>query len=169
METIILGGGCFWCTEAIFNRLKGVVSVTPGYAGGKKDYPTYEEVSSEETGHAEVVRIEFDPQVISLEKLLDVFWDIHDATTMNRQGNDVGSQYRSLILYTTPLQKEIAEKSKAKIKGAVTEIKPLSKFYTAEEYHKKYFEKNENTPYCRFVISPKLKHLEEKYRAWLKK
>jgi peptide-methionine (S)-S-oxide reductase len=168
LEFIVLGGGCFWCTEAIFNRLRGVMTVTPGYAGGEKENPTYEAVSLEETGHVEVVQIEFDPQVISLEKLLDVFWDIHDATTVNRQGNDIGSQYRSLILYTTPPQKEIAEKSKVKIKGAVTEIKPLDKFYTAEEYHQKYFEKNGNIPYCQFVISPKLKHFEKKYHGIMK-
>lgn len=176
LETAVFAGGCFWCTEAVFKRLKGVVSVTSGYAGGRTDHPTYEDVSSGETGHAEAVRVEFDPAVISYQKLLEVFWATHDPTTLNRQGSDVGTQYRSAIFYTTPEQKSVAEKSKEltgerEIAGrvVVTEIAPLEKFYTAEEYHQNYFERNaKSNPYCSLVIAPKIRKLLEKFNSQIK-
>lgn len=174
-ETAVLGGGCFWSIETIFKRLRGVKSVTPGYAGGEKKNPTYEEVSGGATGHAEVVKIEFDPTVISYPVLLDVFFFIHDPTTPNRQGPDVGEQYRSMILYNSEQQKSAAERFIQKLKDEkvydrpiVTEIKPLGEFFTAEEYHKDYYEKNESGSYCQLVIGPKLKKLEEKFSNLLK-
>ena len=161
------GGGCFWCIEAVFQRIDGVSSVASGYAGGKTENPTYKEVCSGETGHAEVLQIEFDPKKLSYEKLLDVFWLAHDPTTLNRQGNDVGTQYRSIILYHDDSQKAAAEKSmKAAQKEfkspIVTEITPLKKFYKAEEYHQNYYNNNPNNAYCSFVIRPKLKKVLEK-------
>ncbi len=174
-EITVLGGGCFWCTEAIFKSLRGVISVMPGYAGGEMQDPTYQDVSSGDTGHAEVVHIEFDPQIISFEDLLEVFWAVHDPTQLNRQGNDIGSQYRSIILYTTAQQKVISEQSLDKLihskiykKPVVTEIKPLGKFYNAETYHHDYFDNNPNQPYCQLIISPKLQHLREKFASKLK-
>lgn len=171
-EVAILGGGCFWCTEAVFNSLRGVVSVTPGYAGGDLETPTYEDVSTGKTGHAEVIRIEYNPSEISFNDLLTVFFAVHDPTTPNRQGNDIGSQYRSIIIYTTKDQKDQAEafikeldrNTKEKI---VTELKPLDSFFEAESYHHKYYEKNQNQPYCQLVISPKLDKLKEKFTALL--
>ena len=158
--------GCFWCTEAIFARLDGVKSVIPGYSGGIIENPSYEQVCTGTTGHAEVAQIEFEPNVISFEKLLDVFWHTHDPTTLNRQGNDVGTQYRSAIFYHNDEQKQIAEKSKKEFEDRqvfgdpiVTEIIPLIKFYPAEEYHKKYYEQNKDVPYCRFVIEPKVEKM----------
>lgn len=173
MQTAIFGGGCFWCTEAVFQRLKGVTSVVPGYAGGTRDNPTYFLVSEELTGHAEVIKIEFDSKIITYEQLLDIFWDVHDPTTLNQQGADRGTQYRSIILTTSDEQKEIAEKSKIdaqKIFDAkiVTEIVPLEKFYTAEEYHHNYYNNNKTQPYCSFVIDPKIEKLEKKYSHLLR-
>lgn len=161
-----LGGGCFWCTEALFETFDGVKAVTSGYAGGKKDHPTYEQVCEGDTGHAEVIQIEFDPAKISYEQLLEVFWEIHDPTTLNSQGADHGTQYRSIILYHDEAQKKAAEKSRAsaakRSKGPiVTEIVPLKIFYPAEDYHQDYFRKNPNKPYCAYVISPKLQKLQK--------
>jgi peptide-methionine (S)-S-oxide reductase len=161
------GGGCFWCMEAIFERLPGVVSVTSGFAGGTTENPTYQEVCTETTGHAEVTEIEFDPAKISYAKLLEVFWQAHDPTTLNRQGADVGTSYRSIILYRDEKQKLFAEKSKlaaqANFKNPiVTEIVPLKKFYKAEDYHHQYYDNNTNAPYCQVVIAPKLEKLEQK-------
>jgi len=175
LETATLAGGCFWCTEAIFKRLEGVVSVLPGYAGGTVENPTYEEVSLGNTGHAETIQIKFDPEKISFNKILDVFWHTHDPTTINRQDNDIGPQYRSVIFYHGTEQKEIAEKSKTEImkegifkKPIVTEIKPFTNFFLAEDYHKNYFEKHKDALYCSLVISPKLHKLSEKYKGDLK-
>lgn len=169
-ETTVLGGGCFWCTEALFRMLRGVLSVTPGYAGGTTKNPTYEEVCSGTTGHAEVIRIVFDPDIIPYHDILDIFWHTHDPTTINRQGADTGTQYRSIILTTGTAQKETAEKLKRELseskefKGPiVTEIKSLDVFYEAEDHHKRYYEKNSYMPYCQVVISPKIAHLKEKY------
>ena len=166
-ELATFGGGCFWCLEAVFERLDGVKSVTSGYAGGTKENPTYKEVCTGATGHAEVIQIEFDPHKISYEKLLEVFWEAHDPTTMNRQGADAGTQYRSVILYHNDAQKRAAEKSKELAqwrfpRPIVTEIIPLTKFFKAEEYHQDYFRKNPNAPYCAVVISPKLEKLKPK-------
>ncbi len=169
-EIAVFGGGCFWCTEAIFQQLKGVISITSGYAGGSMTNPSYYEVSSGKTGHAEVINIEFDPQIIPYRDLLDVFFHTHNPTTLNAQGNDVGTQYRSIILYTNESQKKTAEGSLEKLKKSheydgeiVTEIKPLGEFYRAEGYHKDYFIKHQDEPYCQLIISPKLQHLREKY------
>jgi|SRR3989338_3564704 len=184
-ETIVFGGGCFWCTEAIFKMLKGVISVDPGYAGGSTNNPTYSEVSSGKTGHAEVIKIEYDPSIISLNDLLTVFFSTHDprlrqgyggqATTPNRQGNDIGEQYRSIILYTNEEQKETSEKfteeiNKSSEKGypIVTEVKELNKFYFAEQYHKDYYENNKNQNYCQVIINPKLAKVQEKFAKLLK-
>lgn len=166
-ELATFGGGCFWCTEAIFQMLDGVKSVTSGYAGGTMANPTYKEVCSGKTGHAEVIQIEFDPRKISYEKLLAVFWDVHDPTTLNRQGPDSGTQYRSIILYRNEAQKSAAEKSKIEAQKnfssrIVTEIVPLTKFYKAEDYHQDYFRKNPNDAYCRIHIPPKLEKLKAK-------
>jgi peptide-methionine (S)-S-oxide reductase len=168
-EFATLGGGCFWCVEAVFQRIPGVKSITSGYAGGHTENPTYQQVCSGATGHAEVTRIEFDPQVISYEKLLDYFWDAHDPTTLNRQGPDEGTQYRSIILYLDAAQKAVAEKSKAgaqKRFGSpiVTEIVPLTNFYPAEGYHRDYYNHNPNQPYCRAVIRPKVEKIENKLK-----
>ena len=175
METATLATGCFWCSEAVFSRLEGVKSVMPGYTGGRVENPSYDEVCTGRTGHAEAAQIEFDPNVISFEKLLDVFWHTHDPTTLNRQGNDVGTQYRSAIFYHDEKQKEIAEKSKSKIEseGAysdpiVTEITPLKKFYAAEDYHRNYYDLNQDAGYCRFVIAPKIQKLFKHYKGDLK-
>lgn len=173
-ETAVFGGGCFWCTEAIFKELKGVHAVTPGYAGGSMDNPGYEDVSTGRTGHAEVVKIEFDPAVVSYRQLLEVFWNTHNPTTPDRQGNDTGSQYRSLILYTSARQKEEAESSLREEEASgkwenpvVTRIEPSKEFYPAEDYHRDYYAKNTGAPYCRLVISPKLAHLRQKYGRML--
>jgi len=175
-EIAILGGGCFWCTEAIFNKIRGVESVVSGYAGGQKTNPTYQEVSYEETGHAEVIKIEYNPEEISYEELLDIFWHLHDPTTLNQQGADHGTQYRSIVLYTTDKQKDIAEKTKESLGKSgdyedpiVTEVTKFDgKFYTAEEYHQQFFQKNEGNPYCQIVIAPKIKKLLEKYGKMVK-
>jgi peptide-methionine (S)-S-oxide reductase len=164
MDTVVLGGGCFWCLEAAYKRFEGVVGVTSGFAGGDAANPTYKQVCTGETGHAEVVKIDFDPAVISLDGLLDIFWKIHDPTTRDRQGADVGTQYRSIILYRTEEQKRAAEASakaaQAKFKDPiVTEIEPLEAFWPAEEYHKDYYDSHPAEAYCRLVIGPKLKKL----------
>lgn len=156
-EIAVLGGGCFWCTEAIFQRLPGVISVTPGYSGGSVVNPTYEQVCTGTTGHAEVAQIKFDPEILSYQKLLEVYFQTHDPTTKNQQGGDIGPQYRSVIFYTTPAQKQIAESSLPE--NAVTEIVALDRFYAAEDYHQNYFNNHKDAPYCRLVITPKLKKL----------
>jgi peptide-methionine (S)-S-oxide reductase len=166
-EIADLGGGCFWCMEAVFERLPGVISVTSGFAGGTTENPTYEQVCTETTGHAEVTEIEFDPAKISYDKLLEIFWQAHDPTTLNRQGADEGTSYRSIILYRDKKQQLLAEKSKLEAQQnfrhpIVTEIVPLRKFYKAEDYHQQYYDNNSNAPYCQVVITPKLEKLEKK-------
>jgi peptide-methionine (S)-S-oxide reductase len=166
-EIADLGGGCFWCMEAVFERLSGVKSVTSGFAGGHTENPTYQQVCTETTGHAEVTQIEFDPEKISYPKLLEVFWQAHDPTTLNRQGADEGTSYRSIILYRDEKQKLIAEKSKLEAQEnfkhpIVTEIVPLTKFYQAEDYHQEYYDNNSSAPYCQVVIAPKLEKLQKK-------
>ena len=163
-ETLVVGGGCFWCLDAAFRLLPGVTHVTCGYSGGTKANPTYEEVSAHGTGHAEVVRIEFDPTKTSLEKVLDYFWHVHDPTQVGGQGNDEGPQYRSIILYANDAQKAAAEKARAEAQKRyraplTTEIVPLVKFWSAEDYHQDYFRKNPNAGYCRVVIAPKIHKL----------
>lgn len=175
MATATFGSGCFWCTEAIFSSLKGVTSVMPGYAGGKIENPTYEQVSTSTTGHVEVARIEFDPDIVTYEQLLEVFFGSHNPTTLNRQGNDVGEQYRSVIFFHDDEQKHIAKKVKAKLEAAhtfdapiVTSIEPLKNFYPAEDYHRNYYANNPDQPYCQAVISPKLAKFRQHYAALLK-
>lgn len=170
-ESIILAGGCFWCLEAIFKRLKGVISVTSGYTGGTTLKPTYESVCSGSTGHAEAVEIIFDPLIITLETLLEVFWQLHDPTTLNQQGNDIGTQYRSAIFYTNEKQKNSAIQSKEKIEKSnlyqnpiVTEITQCSEFYPAEKHHHDFYNFNLNHSYCRLVIDPKIKNLYQKFK-----
>tara|TARA_B100000212_G_scaffold294253_1_gene236879 strand:- start:16701 stop:17306 length:606 start_codon:yes stop_codon:yes gene_type:complete len=165
-DKITLGAGCFWCTEAVLERVEGVKSAVSGYMGGHVENPTYRQVVTGETGHAEVAQIHFDPKVISLKEVLDIFWLMHDPTTLNRQGADVGTQYRSAIYYHSNEQKKVAEKSIAKLTESgkfadpiVTEVTQASTFYTAEDYHQEYYELNKNAGYCRFVIHPKLKKL----------
>ena len=166
LEQATLGAGCFWCVEAVFERLNGVVDVRSGYTGGSTENPTYKEICTGKTGHAEVVQIDYDPMKISFGKLLNIFWGSHDPTTLNRQGVDVGSQYRSAIFYDTEKQKETADKSKDNVDKSglytgpiITEITPLRKFYIAENYHQDYFRVNPNAPYCQLVIKPKLEKL----------
>jgi peptide-methionine (S)-S-oxide reductase len=166
-ELATFGGGCFWCIEAIFERLHGVISVTSGYAGGHTANPTYKDVCSGETGHAEVAKIKYDPTKITYEQLLALFWEAHDPTTLNRQGADEGTQYRSVIFYHNEAQRVAAEKSKAEAAKRfkapiVTEIQPLTKFYEAEGYHQNYFLNNSKAPYCQAVIRPKLEKLSQK-------
>jgi peptide-methionine (S)-S-oxide reductase len=166
-ELATLGGGCFWCTEAVIERLPGVKKVTSGYSGGAVPNPSYEDVCTGETGHAEVIQVEFDPAVISYEKLLEVFFEAHDPTTLNRQGADAGTQYRSVIFYHDEEQHKAAARAKLAAQALwpdpiVTEIAPLKKFYAAEGYHQDYFRRNPNQGYCSFVIRPKVKKLEEK-------
>lgn len=174
-EIAVLGGGCFWCTEAVFKMFRGVVSVAPGYAGGKTENPTYADVSGGNTDHAEVIRIEYDPALVSFQTLLTIFFASHNATTLNRQGNDVGTQYRSVVFYTTEKQKEevskfIKDLDNSATEGAhvVTEVTPLTVFYPAEDYHKNYFERNGNNSYCQIIISPKLQKVQEKFAELLK-
>jgi len=175
IETAVFGGGCFWCTEAIFNELKGVISVLPGYAGGSAKNPTYAQICTGETGHAEVIKIEFDPTVIKYQDLLTVFFATHDPSTLNRQGNDIGTQYRSIILYTNKEQKSQAEafikglnNSNPQGKPIVTEIEPLTQFYGAEDYHKRYYENNKSQPYCELIINPKLEKVQKQFEQLLK-
>lgn len=175
MEEATFGAGCFWCVEAVFEEVKGIESAVAGYAGGELPNPTYRQVSSGQTGHAEVARITFDPSVISYEQLLEVFWHTHNPTTINRQGADVGPQYRSVIFYHNEKQKEIAEKSLERTDQSdlwedpiVTEIEPLSNYSVAENYHQNYYENNPNAGYCQVVIAPKLKKFRKEFSHLLK-
>jgi peptide-methionine (S)-S-oxide reductase len=174
MENATLAAGCFWCVEAVFQQLKGVNSVVSGYIGGHTDNPTYKDVLTGKTGHAEACQIEFDPEQITYEELLEVFFETHDPTTLNRQGNDVGTQYRSAIFYHNEAQKEAAEQVKSKVDASgawknsvVTEIVPFTKFYRAEDYHQNYYKNNPNQQYCRFVIRPKLDKFEKLFKLKL--
>ena len=165
-QTLVVGGGCFWCTEATYELVPGVKNVVSGYAGGHVENPTYKQIGGGNTGHAEVIRIEYDPKVVTLDALLDLFWTVHDPTTLNRQGADEGPQYRSIILYADDTQKQAAERSKEAAQARfsepiVTEIVPLSTFYVAEDYHQDYFRNNPNAGYCQFVIKPKVKKLKQ--------
>jgi peptide-methionine (S)-S-oxide reductase len=169
-ESLVLGGGCFWCTEAAFEMLPGVKDVVSGYAGGKEANPTYEQICAHETSHAEVIKIDFDPAVVSVDKLLGYFWHVHNPTQVGGQGNDHGPQYRSIVLYADTAQKAAAEKSKAEAAKEfrdpiTTEIVPLEKFWPAEKYHQDYFRRNPNAGYCAVVIAPKIKKLEKELAA----
>ncbi len=175
LETATIAGGCFWCTEAIFKRLKGVVSVMPGYAASQVPNPTYRQVCTGKTGAAEAIQITYDPAIISFETLLEIFWHLHDPTTLNRQGNDVGTQYRSGIYYHNDEQKRVAlaskealEKSGAYKHPIVTEIVPFTNFYPAEDYHQDYYDNNREQGYCMFVIDPKVQKLLREYRDVVK-
>ena len=170
-----LGGGCFWCTEAVYRKLRGVDTVEPGYSGGTLENPTYEAVCSGATGHAEVIRIAWDPDEISFQTILDVFFSTHDPTTLNRQGNDVGSQYRSVVFYHDDEQREAAERTIDKLNSdsvfsdpVVTEVRPFEKFYPAEDYHHDYFARNPRQPYCNAIIPPKLRKLQVAFGRQLK-
>jgi len=174
LQTIVLGGGCFWCLEAAYQMVEGVAHVTSGYAGGATKNPGYQEVGMGSTGHAEVVKVEFDPKIISLADILEIFWTLHDPTTQDRQGNDVGSQYRSIILYDSEDQRRAAEASKDEIvplwnKPIVTQILPLTKFYEAEDYHQNYYRNNPDQAYCQVIINPKLAKLRQKFASRLKR
>jgi len=173
-ETVVFGGGCFWCTEAVFQKLKGVKSVISGYAGGNVDNPNYYEVSEGKTQHAEVIKIEYDEQIISFKDLLSVFFAVHNPTSLNRQGNDVGTQYRSVIMYINEEQKKLSKDAIKKINDShefenpiATEIVPLNKFFTAEDHHQNYYQKNLDQPYCTYIIVPKLEKLKEKFKNLL--
>ncbi len=175
LEQITVGGGCFWCTEAVFQELKGVHRVEAGYAGGAVDRPTYQQICTGATGHAEVTQISFNPAEVSLEILLDIFWRTHDPTTLNRQGADVGAQYRSVIFYHTEAQRQTAVRMKAALDASgawprplVTEISPLPAFYKAEDYHQNYYRQNSGQPYCQMVIAPKLTKLSRHFGDRLK-
>ena len=175
-DTAIFGAGCFWCVEAVFQQLDGVLKVTSGYTGGQTVNPTYEEVCGKQTGHIEVTQIVFDPERISFDELLEVFWKTHDPTTPNQQGNDVGPQYQSAIFYNNETQKQKAEHYKNELEKAcafgnpiVTEIRPLERYYIAENHHQDYYANNTGQPYCRFVIQPKLEKLEKVFGSKLKK
>ena len=174
-DTITLGAGCFWCVEAIFDQLEGVTSVESGYSGGNIKNPSYKEVCTGRTGHAEVVQVVYDPNVITLQDILEVFFQTHDPTTLNRQGADVGTQYRSAIFYHTEAQKEVAEKVREELDKAdiwpnpiVTEISPFTSFFVAEDYHQEYFENNRDQPYCRAVIQPKVEKFKKVFQDKLK-
>ncbi|HTT76870.1 MAG TPA: peptide-methionine (S)-S-oxide reductase MsrA [Candidatus Binataceae bacterium] len=174
IETVVFGGGCFWCTEAVFEQLSGVISVMPGYAGGNIPNPTYPMVCTGRTGHAEVIEVKYDPAQISFDDLLTVFFGTHDPTTLNRQGADIGTEYRSIILFTTDRQKAEAERfikelGETDFKGRpiTTELKALSKFYPAENYHKEYFRNNSSAPYCQFVIAPKVTKFQKHFAELL--
>lgn len=170
LATATFAGGCFWCTEAIFNRLRGVASVMPGYSGGNVENPTYDQVCQGNTGHAEAIQINFDPKVVSYEKLLAVFFKLHDPTTLNQQGNDIGTQYRSAVFYHDQNQKEAAEKIIQKMNKdvyegkIVTELSHFEKFYPAENYHQDYYAKNSSAPYCRIIIDPKITKLYKEFK-----
>jgi len=174
-ETITLGGGCFWCVEAVFDQVKGVKRVDSGYTGGRIPNPTYEQVCSGMSGHAEVIRVTFDPAEISLDDILRIFFTVHDPTTLNRQGADAGTQYRSAIFYETEAQKATAERIIREISATkiwdnliVTEVAPASEFYVAEGYHQEYYANNSNQPYCRIVIVPKVKKFREHFRDYMR-
>lgn len=174
-DTATFGNGCFWCTEAVFQQLNGVISATSGYSGGHVVNPSYEEVCEKKTGHAEALNIVYDPSVISFDELLEVFWQTHDPTTINKQGNDEGPQYRSVVFYHSAKQKERAEHYKAELdksavfnQPVVTAIEPFKNFYVAEDYHQNYFKNNGNAPYCYFVIRPKLEKFEKVFKSKLK-
>jgi peptide-methionine (S)-S-oxide reductase len=174
-ETIVLGGGCFWCTEAVFDRVRGVVDVESGYSNGQVMHPSYEQVCTGRTGHAEVVKIAFDPAQISLREILEIFFVVHDPTTLNRQGNDVGTQYRSGIYYTNDAQKKVADdvireftESKTYRSPIVTEVKPLDNYSSAEAYHQDYFLNNPNQGYCSFVVGPKVEKFQKTFASHLK-
>jgi peptide-methionine (S)-S-oxide reductase len=174
-QTAVLGGGCFWCLEAVFDRLEGVMSVESGYMGGSVKNPAYREVCSGATGHAEVVRITFDPQVLSFEQLLDVFFSTHDPTTLNRQGNDIGTQYRSVIFYNSEEQRRIAKEAVARLEREhlweapiITAIEPAKEFYLAEDYHQEYFANNPQQPYCQIIVAPKVKKFQQKFAHKMK-
>lgn len=176
LELATFGAGCFWCVEAVFQRLEGVEKVVSGYAGGEADNPTYKQVSSGNTGYAEVCQISYDPDKISFDELLEVFWETHDPTTLNRQGADVGTQYRSVIFYHNEEQQKLAEEYKVKLEKAeifddpiVTEISPFTKFFAAEDYHQNYYNDNSSQPYCSFVITPKLEKFKKVFADKLKK
>ena len=176
LETAIFGTGCFWCTEAIFQQVEGVSKVTSGYSGGQVDNPTYKQVCTGTTGHAECLKIDYDPAKVTFDELLEIFWQVHDPTTLNRQGNDIGTQYRSVVFYTNAGQKANVEKYKAALNksGAwdnpvVTTIEPFVKFYPAEDYHQNYYNDNKNEGYCQFVIRPKVEKFEKVFKSKLKK
>ncbi len=175
IEQATLGGGCFWCVEAVFQRLRGVETVVPGYSGGSVEQPTYQQVCTGNTGHAEVCQITFDPALVSYETILEVFWKTHDPTTRNRQGNDIGTQYRSVIFYHGDRQKRLAVEYRAKLDAAkvwgnpiLTEIVPLKRFWPAEKYHRDYYARNPDRSYCAFVIAPKIGKFEKAFRVRLK-
>jgi peptide-methionine (S)-S-oxide reductase len=170
LQTVVLGGGCFWCLEAVFDRMKGVTSVESGYMGGHIDNPTYRQVCNGDTGHVEVVRVTFDPAVVTFREILDVFFSIHDPTTLNRQGNDMGTQYRSAIFYSTEEQYRESKKVIDELNAAkhwpnpiVTSLAPAAKFFMAEDDHQEYFTNNGNQPYCQSVVAPKVKKFEQKF------
>ncbi len=175
MESIVLGGGCFWCTEAVFSEVRGVEKVESGYSGGTVPNPTYEEVCTGRTGHAEVVKVSFDPSEISLADILEIFFDVHDPTSLNRQGEDVGTQYRSAIFYYNDTQKETIDRVVQNMKNSgkyrrpiVTSVEKFKAFYPSEEYHHNYYNRNGSAPYCRAVISPKLQKFRHSYGAQLR-
>jgi peptide-methionine (S)-S-oxide reductase len=175
LESIVLAGGCFWCTEAVFKQIRGVQAVESGYANGHVPNPSYEHVCSGDTGHAEVVRVDFDPSVVSLEKLLEVFFHTHDPTTLNRQGADVGTQYRSGIYFSNPVQEELAKSMVNQFnrdqlfgKTVVTEIQPLENYFPAENYHQNYFEQHPNQGYCAWVVGPKVEKFRKTFQELLK-
>jgi peptide-methionine (S)-S-oxide reductase len=176
LETITLGGGCFWCVEAVFDDLQGVEDVVSGYMGGQGANPTYEQICTGRTGHAEVIQVKFDPAVISLREILEVFFAVHNPTTLNRQGNDVGTQYRSAIFYHTPEQKQAAEEvieavgsGKVWDDPIITEVTPAATFYPAEDYHQEFFKRNPHQGYCMAVVSPKVSKFRQKFSAKLKR
>lgn len=174
-KTIILGGGCFWCTEAVYQDLKGVVKVESGYCGGQIKNPSYKEVCNGTTGHAEVIKITFDPSIITYKDLVDIFWHVHDPTTLNKQGNDIGTQYRSVVFYANEEEKKLAEQSRFEAQTQkiwkdpiITSLEPLSEFYKAEDYHQNYYKANPNQGYCVYVINPKVEKFRKEYKDQLK-
>jgi len=167
-EIITLAGGCFWCLEAVYDGMQGVLSVESGYMGGHQPNPTYQDVCTGRTGHAEVVQVTFDPEITSLREILEVFFAIHDPTTLDRQGNDVGTQYRSAIFYHTDAQRAIAEEMIRRQPGAVTQLQPAAAFYRAEDYHQEYFAHNPRQPYCTYVVAPKVQKFRQKFARKVK-
>ncbi len=175
LQTVVLGGGCFWCLEAVFDRLQGVTSVESGYMGGHVDNPTYRQVCNGNTGHVEVVRVAFDPTVLTYRELLDIFFTVHDPTTLDRQGNDTGTQYRSVIFYDSEEQRRVAALAIDELNAAriwpdpiVTAVEPATKFFVAEDYHQEYFANNGSQPYCQMVVAPKVKKFQQKFAAKMK-